>query len=305
MKRIIIKFFIYTSVLIGIHIFAAYQADGHFDSYYLRFTNGQHRSMILGTSRAAQGLNPAVIDSILGNYSPIGNFAFANVSSPYGQVYFEAIRKKIDTTATDKKNIFILAVSPWSISTLDKSDDISKFRERNLFLTKIKSINKKGKPNFEYLMKEYAQSWGKILYNPVDNQAFLHDNGWLEISVSMNRSEVQKRTSEKVIAYHTNATVYQYSPNRMNYLKQTILFLKKYGSVHLVRLPISEPMGAVESKYMPEFDTKMNLLSQEHNLKYWSFAPQNANYDYTDGNHLYYKSSLKVSEVLAKWIRNN
>jgi hypothetical protein len=64
-------------------------------------------------------------------------------------------------------------------------------------------------------------------------------------------------------------------------------------------------MGAVENKYMPDFDTKMNLLSQEHNLKYWSFAPQNANYDYTDGNHLYYKSSLDVSEILAKWIRNN
>lgn len=306
MKQIIVKFFIYITALIGIHLFAAYQADGKFDPYYIRFTNGQHQSMIVGTSRAAQGLNPSVMNEILEDYTAIGNFAFTSENSPYGSVYLEAIRRKVDTTAAyNKKNVFILCVSPWSIMTFNnETDDTSKFREQHLFLAKIKSVDKKGKPNFEYLTKEYTQSWGKILYNPVDNHAFLHDNGWLEIRVPMDSLSLQKRIAEKVADYNNLSRVSRFSPNRIQYLEQTIQFLKKYGSIYLVRLPTSESIADIENKLMPEFDDKMIGLSKKYDAQYWSFFTENADYEYTDGNHLYYQSSLKVSKKLANMIEH-
>lgn len=305
MKQVIVKFLLYTSALIGIHLYAAYKAGGKFDPFYIRFTNGQHQSMITGTSRAAQGLSPAVMNNILDDdYTAIGNFAFTSENSPYGAVYLEAIRKKVDTTAVyNKKNVFILCVSPWSIMTFNKETDaVSTFREHNLFLAKIKSVDKKGKPNFEYLMKEYAQSWGKILYNPVDNHTFLHDDGWLEVRVPMDSLSLQKRVREKIADYESLSHVARFSPTRIHYLEQTIAFLNKYGSVYLVRLPTSESIAEIENKSMPDFDDKMIGLSKKYKIKYWSFFSQNSEYEYTDGNHLYYQSALKISQKLAEMI---
>ena len=35
------------------------------NNFYLRFTSPKHNSLIIGTSRSAQGIHPNIIDSIL------------------------------------------------------------------------------------------------------------------------------------------------------------------------------------------------------------------------------------------------
>jgi len=309
MKKTFAKFSIYVFVLIGIHYFAAMRAGSYFDPFYLRFTTGQHASMVVGTSRAAQGILPEVLNRELGGeYTTIANFGFTIVNSPYGEVYLNAMRQKLDTTKQPKKNIFIVSVDPWSITTKNNpTDDVALYREQNLFLDKMKTIGKVGKPNFEYLSKGYAESWGKILYRPITNKRrmCLHEDGWLEVNVPMNESAVQKRQTAKVENYTNLLIHYALSNNRLYELGQTIDFLKQHGEVVLVRLPISSEIYDIEKQLMPDFDEKMCLLSQKYTVPYWSFIDKLSEYTYTDGNHLYKDSGRKISKEIAQMIRYN
>lgn len=309
MKKTLIKFLIYATVLIGIHYFAAMQADSYFDPFYLRFTTGQHASMIVGTSRAAQGILPEVLNQELGSeYTTIANFSFTVANSPYGEVYLNAIQQKLDMTKQAKENVFIVAVDTWSVSTKNNpADNVDLYRENNLFLDQMTTIGKAGKPNLEYLSKGYAESWGKILYRPMTTKRrmCLHEDGWLEVNVPMNEAAIQKRQASKVENYMHLAKHYTLSDNRLQMLEQTIDHLKKYGQVVLVRLPICTEIYAIEKQLVPDFDEKMCFLSQKYTVPYWSFMDELSNYTYTDGNHLYKDSGRKISKEIAQMIEDN
>ena len=68
-------------------------ADGSTDAFYVKFTTPKQKALIIGSSRAAQGLQPAVINLVLEN-THIYNYAFSRVHTPYGPAYFNSIKKK-------------------------------------------------------------------------------------------------------------------------------------------------------------------------------------------------------------------
>mgnify|MGYP001024422816 CR=1 FL=1 len=74
MRKFISKTLLFAIPLIIILIAVIFKAGGKTDPFYVRFTTPKHQNMILGTSRAAQGLQPKIFRSILGKN--IGNFAF-------------------------------------------------------------------------------------------------------------------------------------------------------------------------------------------------------------------------------------
>lgn len=304
MNKVILKLILYISVFIGLHLFAAYQADGSFDDFYMRFTNGQHQSMIVGTSRAAQGLCPSYFDEILGNeYAKMGNFAFTLANSPYGKIYYEAIQKKIDTTQTSKKQLFIVTVDPWAVSSDVKEIENNTPRENDLTLGKVKNITIENRPNFEYLTKMYAESWGKILFNPSKNLTFLHQDGWLEVNVPMDDVSVQQRTAAKIVDYKKTLQTYNLDKNRLTYLDKTVAFLQQHGTVYLVRLPTSESIIDFENELSPNFDDKMAQLAQKYNIRYISLLDNSHQYQFVDGNHLYKASAKEISKSLANQIK--
>jgi len=309
MQKTLIKFGFYAFLIVGIHYFAAMRAGAYFDPFYLRFTTGQHHSMILGTSRAAQGILPEVLNQELGEtYTEIGNFGFTAANSPYGEVYSKAIWQKLDTANQTKKNLFIVTADPWAICTKNNpTDDVMKYRENGLFLDNMKSIGKVGKPNYEYLTKGYAESWGKILYRPVTtkHRMCLHEDGWLEVNVPMNASAVQTRTNSKIISYENLLTDFSLSINRLAQLEQLISNLKKHGEVVMVRLPTSAGIKIIEDKLVPDFDKKMCIMAHKYSVKYWSFMNILSEYEYTDGSHLYKGSGRKISYEIAQMVRDN
>jgi len=309
MKKTLIKFLLYAVVLIGIHYLAAMRAGSYFDPFYLRFTTGQHASMIVGTSRAAQGILPEVLNRELnGEYTTITNFSFTVANSPYGEVYLKAIQQKLDTNKQTKENIFIVAVDTWAVSTKNNpADDVALYRENNLFLAKMTTIGKAGKPNLEYLSRGYSESWGKILYRPITTKRrmCLHEDGWLEVNVPMSEAAIQKRQAAKIKDYANFVKDYSLSGNRLYQLEQTIDYLKKYGDVVLLRLPICAEIYTIEKQLVPDFDEKMCLLSQKYTVPYWSFTDKLSEYIYTDGNHLYKDSGRKISREIAQMIQQN
>ena len=78
MRGFLIKTSMALLLALAAHLVAGLFADGRTDDYYLRFTGDHRSSMILGTSRAAQGLRPAVIAPLLqgSDVQDLFNFAF-------------------------------------------------------------------------------------------------------------------------------------------------------------------------------------------------------------------------------------
>lgn len=292
--------------VLGFVLLTFWQADGRTDPFYLRFTTPKQHSLILGTSRAAQGILPGVIDSVTG-HAGMFNYAMTVANSPYGEVYFESIKEKLISAPISaslderfdgrRDGMFILEVSPWSISsTSDDPNDASSFREADLFLSKIHFFNVN--PNIEYLTRFSSKAYIE-LWNKKSSAMILNSDGWLEVSVPMDSVSVFTRTVDKLNNYRSvQLPKYHLSELRLDYLKKTIAFLKDYGQVILLRLPVHSEMYAIENDLMPDFDAKMESLTGSKAV-YLNYSKDGAKYQFTDGNHLWKESARDFSVVLG------
>ncbi|MCB0445526.1 MAG: hypothetical protein KDC68_07740 [Gelidibacter sp.] len=298
MKHYLYKLFLF-SVVIAISIgFVFSRADGHFDPFYKRFTSAKQSSLILGSSRVAQGLMPSVFDNTFGNKT-FYNYGFTYNTCPFGPTYLKSIKSKFDTHS--KNDMFIIAVDPWVISSdgINPNDSLQ-FDESESFLGKITSVN--CNPNLSYLIKGYSDMYVKMLYNK--SPYFLHDDGWLEVTVDLTTEQHQKMIDKTVKDYIKKCDTYKYSKVRLDYLKKTILYLKQYGTVYLVRLPVGTEMIAIENQLIPDFDAKIYELSQATSINYINLFKDTTKYDYIDGHHLTKESSLLISKKVANFIQN-
>lgn len=294
MRKFIIQIFIFITLVFIAMYFVFLQADGYTDPYYLRFTSKKQSSLIIGTSRSAQGLIPQVINQKTN--ANFLNYSFTVASSPYGPSYFNSIEKKLDKKSTN--GIFILAVDPWSISE-DKNKTSPLIVESIPMLEEMNFVNMS--PNIEYLIKCYNKKRYNILYKKTHNKMLLHKDGWLEVTVPVDSASINKRLRSKIKSYKEICESKSFSKERYKYLEKTINLLNKHGQVFLVRLPIHPDMMAIENKLMPDFNKKIQLLKSKNN-GYLDLTPYNSDYIYTDGNHLYKNSGKIVSKKVAEWM---
>lgn len=298
MLQFIKKLFFFAIPLVIAFIGLSLFADGYTDPYYLRFTTPKQKSLIIGTSKAAQGLQPKVFENKLG--IKIYNYAFAINQSAFGKVYYESIVKKHKKV---KDGIFIITVDPWSICSKGKNpNDSEQFVENESPLAKTQIVNLY--PNVEYLYENLKGKYSDLFIPPSDN-LFLHDDGWLEIKgISMNKDSLNKRIANKIIKYkkeHLNQS--KFSTKRLYYLLKTIKYLQNYGKIYLVRLPVHESMMKLENELMPDFNDK---IKEAINISddYYDMTSYNNYFIYTDGNHLYKDSGEEVSALIANRILN-
>jgi hypothetical protein len=296
MKNFLKKILVFVIAIPVLFAIVLAQADGYTDPFYLRFTTPKQSSLILGTSRAAQGLQPQVFKEVLNK--EIFNYAFTLGHSPYGSIYLESIKKKL--LKNGKNSTFIVAVDPWSISSISEDpNDSLNFREVNRILDNTTFVNMD--PNYFYLIKNLKGNYYKVLYG--NWNTFLHENGWLEVNISMDSTSVNNRTNSKIENYTKNLQQYKFSSIRFEYLIKTISYLNQYGKVFLVRLPVHERMLDIEQQLMPDFNKKMKELIPITE-GYLDLTPKHEDYQYTDGNHLYHESGKIVTEEIAEWIKN-
>ncbi|MDA3898399.1 MAG: hypothetical protein PF482_19860, partial [Desulfobacteraceae bacterium] len=226
-------------------------------------------------------------------------YAFTIGQSPFGKIYFESIKRKL--RKSDGNSLFIISVDPWSISSKSKDpNDITLFRENGLCLDNTKIVNMK--PNIIYLLNNVKGRNIDFLKN-IDKKKtlLLKQNGRLQVTVDMDAISVKKRLKRKIRSYNKKLRGYRFSEKRLAYLNTTIEFLKNYGSVYLIRLPIHPQIFKIENRLMPDFEQKIQttkLLSDG----YLDLTPRNAEFMYTDGNHLYKQSGRQVSNIIAHWI---
>lgn len=103
MKSILIKIFLLIGIvtLLMVPIIWRFNA-GYLDTNYTRLTTDRAPSLIIGTSRAAQGLLPKVFKEIA---PQMQNFAFTILHTPFGPSYLELINKKLKQDTKNGLNI--------------------------------------------------------------------------------------------------------------------------------------------------------------------------------------------------------
>jgi hypothetical protein len=294
MKSLFLK--IMLAGLVGMALLApvVYQLDsGHFDPFYTRFTTGRAPSLIIGTSRAAQGLQPAVFSDLAPGMQ---NFAFTLSHSPYGAAYLELIKKKVDPEA--KEGLFILSVDPWSLSSFSAEEDEEKnFRENKLFTANIKLVNTN--PNLEYMLR-FAEEPLYTVFTQKREHMKLHKDGWLQVNTSIDSASVRSRTRGLVRNYQSYAQNAFVHPLRVKALEETIQFLQAQGRVVLVRIPASKEIAAIETAYAPLFNEQIQELANRHGVQFFDYLGESGQYVTTDGLHLYKDAGRLFSEELKR-----
>lgn len=296
MKKFLIKILPYfTAVLIVLVVLGSY-ADGNTDDNYMHFAVKRPQNIILGDSRGSQGVVPEILKNKLS--ASFDNFSLNIVESPYGQVYFKALKRKLDPET--KNGIFILTVSPWNLS-LDKNvKKDAEFPEHHSPLNDMYFYDLS--PNYEYLLKHYTRSWFKIYTERAElgrSNTFLHKDGWMEVNINMHKDSVAVRTREKEKFYKYLANTVELSPDRLTAINEIINYLRTKGTVYVVRLPTSKGLTAIENKKYPRFNTLMRDMARKQNIKFFDFSGNFSEYQYTDGNHLYKESSRKITGGIA------
>lgn len=302
MKTFLIKTILFSSVLFGSLYLIAFFADGNTDQTYLKLTTKKQTSLIIGTSKAAQGIIPKILNTQL-NRSDVYNYAFALSISPYGSIYYEAIKEKLDTNT--KNGIFIVTVDSWSLASHKESpNDSLTFDETKSAFVGLNNFNQY--PNFSYLTHAYNQQFIYLFVNKLKNKNMKVENdGWLNIDIPMDNESIKKRTQNKTKDFRdVMLPTYKFSEVRFNYLKKTITLLKNHGKVYLVKLPVSAEMLKVDDLLISDFEQKMNSLCLEYQISYLNLNKSSQSYELTDGNHLSKKGAEKASLDIAKWIIN-
>jgi hypothetical protein len=306
------------ALLGGLGIWAGLRR-GYVDAFYARFAAPPAGSLVLGTSRAAQGIKPSVLAAQLKGYEgPWLNYAFTLAESPYGPGYLRSIQRKL--VPGTKNGLFILAVDPWSLSLpkdvkrgeypfFSKAGTLQRlaggkgpvlFPEAKSMVSQLADVSQN--PNFDYLAHYLHKPFYQLLLNADTAHVVerLHPDGWLEIALpppSADSVLLRRRTAEKLATYRKLAASSAFSENRYFSLLETIRFLQEHGQVVLVRLPTGAKMAALEKQFIPGFDSRMRSTAEISHVPYLNYLDQP--YPTNDGNHITRQAAAQFSQRLA------
>jgi hypothetical protein len=266
---------------------------GQVDAFYGRFTSPPAGSLIVGTSRAAQGIRPAVLEEALGGRfdGPLLNYSFTLTHSPYGPAYLRSIKRKLRPEV--KNGLFIVAVDPWSLSLTGSEGS---FPEDNSFIGQLDQVSQN--PNLPYLTRYQTKPLYRLLLDYATATERLHPDGWLEVNIGIDSAQVRARTARKLQDYRVLATRQHFSTGRMQALVETIELLKQHGRVCVVRLPVGAGLLQLEQAYQPNFDQLMRETAANLAVPYLDYSTRP--YATTDGNHLQRDASQEFSRELAR-----
>lgn len=300
MKKFLCRISFYSIGIVAVLLFLGTFTDGNTDDNYRHFTGPKPSNMIMGDSRGVQAVVPDVLDAKFKGRK-FNNFAFNIADSPYGNIYFEAIKKKINPNT--KNGIFILTVDPWSLSVSKDEKDLpetgSPLADMHFY---------EWDPNYEYLIRHYPRSWFNIYKDREEvakSKTYLHKNGWMEVTVDVHPDTVATRVVKKVEEAIKSSENQKLSSVRFKAFENIIKFLKARGNVYIVRIPPSEPVLAIEHSYCPDFNKKMKDIAAKYGITYFDFSHGAGDYTYTDGNHMYKESGKIFTSRIADSILIN
>lgn len=258
---------------------------GKIGDVYPRVTTPRQHSLVIGTSRAAQGIDPDILNVRLKDIYPAGdlyNFAFHIDETTYNEIYYSAIMKKL---ADDHRHgLFILSVDPWA------------FKRDNQILGEVDLHSVSASPNVEYLVRYFNRTW----ISPLPTHVYVNSSGRSIVTgVKRNPSMI----ASKLQTYREMASHYAYAKASENVFVRLIDSLKVRGDVYAVRMPVATEMVALEDSVMPDFSARIGELAQTHGAVFLDFIRES--FETNDGNHLTKEEGDRFSELLAERIKRS
>lgn len=136
MKKFLLKILVWLVPVIALHLFLGSFAGGNTDTFYRRFTSPKQSNLILGNSRAAQGIQPTYLKSL--NGENFYNFSFTIFDSPYGETYLKAVQEKIKPDT--KSGNFIITVVH-GVFLITRTTCIQNLKKKGCLVNYISSIS--------------------------------------------------------------------------------------------------------------------------------------------------------------------
>jgi hypothetical protein len=309
MRAFFFKILVFIAVLVLIYSLSLNKLlKGYVDQYYNKFT-WQPKNLVLGLSRAHNAINPRTLEiegSSIGmkDYSTL-NFAFNKVQSSFGELYIEAVKKKLKNKTEKNNAIHIVCVSPASLSAPKniQDDNLFKLDQKSIF-GKLKTYNKN--PNYNYVTTCLEKPLYSIFLKEkhFKNQ-ITHTNGWNEVKIEYRGNIITQKNSD----YWRGLVLREYkriekkerkSKYRIHNLVKLINYLKNSGEVYVVRIPAHKDIIEHENQTWHDFSKQIDSLSIKNNVLFLDYSNKFNQFKYYDGTHMESNSAKKFSAMLMK-----
>lgn len=271
------------------YVYLRHKEMMRYDIDYSKFT---HRAehLVLGVSRAKVGVVPQIVKKTLGLEGQVLNLAFTTPESPYTRDYFKLVRRKLSRT-TNNSGLFLLSVNPGNLGQSPFGGQAG----QAIYDLHIVNMN----PNVEYLFRNINMDQSLLfdLINPHPDSLIAfrpHPDGWGE---RLKRSDTpEAEVIQKLSEMLTRRT---FSKERQQVLRELITYLKKYGDVVLVRLPVAPEVYAMERIWNTDFDPTMEKYALEDGVFYLNYIDRGDAYEFSDPQHLLNTGAQAFSKDLA------
>ncbi|NMH88226.1 hypothetical protein [Flavivirga algicola] len=305
LKKFIVQLLLYFILFAGIYFFFVYKlSKGYVDQFYNK-VNQDAGSLIIGLSRADQGIDPFILEEELSNYDkPIVNFSMNAHQSAFGEVYLQGIDKKLSTNNIN--GLFIVSISPGNFTVrAEIKDDKIYDLDKEAIIGSIDNLT--SKPNFDYIISKYQQPLYNSLFNKENLDYFMsHPNGWNEIALAKeNDSKDMAFWKEQTTDYYNREIKkLRISKYRIKYFVKTIEYLKTKGKVFVIRMPSDLDVVKFENDNWKNFDSQFDSISKKHSIPYFNYSKRSNEFIAYDGSHLESESAKKFTKLLSIDIKN-
>jgi hypothetical protein len=291
-----------TVVLIGIillHVSMLPLVDGSISIGLSKVSAGNHKNLIIGTSRIAQTLQPKALNDVL--HKQFLNFAIDAATTSYSETYNKAIANIIPDNCKD--GMFILAMDPWTITSYhDPNTGELMEPEKNSALGQQLTIT--DHLNIEYLIRDYNEGWGQILLSRIrsNSTVICHKDGWVEVTRPSDSTFVAERMGKKIQRKRKDMEHAFISESRKKSLIRLLGYLKERGDVYFVRLPVDPEFLKLEQEIYPGFDSFVDSLQNQFQIEYLDMQSYSSEVIFNDGHHINKNYAPAMSLVVANWI---
>ncbi len=310
LNKFLIKLVVLCIAFIGVYaLFINKLSKGTVDIYYNKL-NQEAGSLILGLSRADQGISPYIIENDLSSFDfskPVINFAMNAHQSAFGEVYLKGVMKKIENN--NNNGIFIISLNPGNFTVPITTSEENVFSlDKASIIGSINNLTKK--PNYDYLISKYESPLYSTFFDKKNWRHLVsHNNGWNEVILisendTITEADINNWKSQTIDYYKREVEKIRVSNYRMSYFIKTIEFLKTKGSVFLIRMPSDISVLKFAKNNWSDFDHDMDSVSTLYNVPYFNYSSQSNEYKTYDGSHLESESAKKFTKQLCLDIKN-
>ena len=308
MTRFLLKLILLALIFIGLYSLMVHRlSTTHVDEHYYKFTQ-EASSLVLGISRANQGINPDRLEKEFAGLEfggPVVNFALNKYQSPYGEVYQNAIEQKL---SKNTGGLFILSVSPGNFVAPNQLNESEIFdMDSKMSIGKIDNYT--SAPNYEYIVNCFSKPLYIALFPKESKNPVFHQNGWQEAKLEgpdliITPELMNDWKSLNIREYHRILKRESVSEYRISQFKKIIGFLKSKGEVVMVRMPIDCDILEDENEEWPEFELEMQAIADDFEVAFFNYSDRCNRYTYYDGSHLESESANRFTGSLARDIKN-